>query len=398
MRSATAKTVQRGLLFLDLVFWSTIGIALSVLDVEISDPLWVFCFLFSLFLARETLIAFVCRVVTKAKPTIRLLVSRVEFALLIALFLLAGIRYFGILGLTCAMPAFYLLGVVLAVFAGEPDAIGEKPVDDEGFEQLKRGFGLERAALCVIEGDEPTIYSQKRPSRVVVSKPVLNLPKDERRFLFAHELAHLQKNHFGVKVLAEMAVLIVQSYLPYLSLALCSGAYWHAGRCPTLVHCTVPMLVMTIGNPLSRWICLQLQATIERSADTQALDFVQDVEVMARALRFVANGWDRAYDIEKEFSVEDRLAAQRRRHRLPLAGELESHPTLASRLPAILAADSVRRTGPGRMVRCPWTTSGLSSRPTVGSTGSSSAAANHWSILKSRTYWSWRAEITGKSA
>ena len=329
MRSATAKTVQRGLLFLDLVFWSTIGIALSALDVEISDPVWVFCFLFSLFLVRETLVTFVCRVVTKTKPTIRLLVGRVEFALLIALFLLAGIRYLGILGLTWGMPAFYLLGVVLAVFVGEPDAVGEKPVDDEGFEQLKRGFGLERTALCVIEGDKPTIYSQKRPSCVVVSKSVLNLPENERRFLFVHELAHLQKNHFGIKVLAEMAVLIVQSYLSYLSLALCSVAYWHAGRCPTLVHCTVPMLVMTIGNPLSRWICLRLQAAIEQRADTQALDMVQDIEVMTRALRFVANGQDRAYDIEKEFSVEDRLAAQRRIHRLPLAGELESHDSYA---------------------------------------------------------------------
>jgi Zn-dependent protease with chaperone function len=329
MRSATAKTVQRGLLFLDLVFWSAVGIAMSVLDVKISDPVRVFCSLFSLFLVRETLFALVCRVVSKTKPTIRLLVSRVEFALLIALFLLAGVRYLGILGLAWSAPAFYLLGVVLAVFAGEPETVGEKSTDDVEFGQIKRRFGLGRIALCMIEGDKPTIYSQERPARVVVSKPVLGLPADERRFLFAHELAHVRKNHFIIKVLAEMAVLIVQSFLPYLSLALCSGAYWHAGRCPSLVHCTVPMLVMTIANPLSRWICLRLQAAFERSADTQALDMVQDVEVMARALRFVANGEDRAYDIEKEVSVEDRLAAQRRIHRLTLAGEMESHDSYA---------------------------------------------------------------------
>ena len=245
------------------------------------------------------------------------------------MFLLAGIRYFGILGLAWSAPAFYLLGVVLAVFAGESETVEEKPADDVEFGELKRLFGLGRTALRVIEDDKPAIYSQERPARVVVSKSVLGLPDDERRFLFAHELAHVRKHHFGIKVLAEMAVLIVQSFLPYLSLALCSGAYWHAGRCPSLDHCTVPMLVMTILNPLSRWICLRLQAAIEQSADMQALDMAQDVDVMARALRFIANGEDRDYDIEKGVAVEDRLAAQRRIHRPILAGELESHDSYA---------------------------------------------------------------------
>lgn len=314
---------------MDLVFWGFVGIALSALDVDVSDPVKVFCSLFSLFLVRESIFASVCRVVAKTKPTVRLLVSRVEFALLIALFLLAGTRYLGILGLVWLSPAFYLLGVLLAVSAGEPEADVGKSADDVEFERLKKSFRLGQTSLCVIEGDNPTIYSQNRPPRVIVSKPVLDLPADERRFLFAHELAHVQKKHFGIKVLAEMAVLIVQCILSYLSLALCSGAYWHAGRCPTLVHCTVPMLVMTIANPLSRWICLRLQATIEKSADTKALDMVQDVEVMSRALQFVANGADRAYDIEREGGVEERLAAQRRIHRSPLAGELESHDSYA---------------------------------------------------------------------
>ena len=329
MRSTTAKMVQRGLLFLDLAYWSAAGIAMSILHVEISDPVWVFCSLFALFLVRETFFALVCLVVAKTKPTPRLLVCRIEFALLIALFMLAGIRYLGILGLAWSAPAFYLLGVLLAVFVGESETVGGKLADDEEFGRLKRHFGLGRTSLCVIEGDKPMIYSQERPPCVIVSKPVLDLPTDERRFLFAHELAHVRKNHFRIKVLAEMAVLIVQIFLPYLSLALCSEAYWHAGLCPSLVHCTVPMLVVTIVNPLSRWICLRLQASIEQSADGQALDMEQDVEVMARALRFVANGEDRAYDIERGEGVDDRLAAQRRIHRLPLTGELESHDSYA---------------------------------------------------------------------
>ena len=171
-------------------------------------------------------------------------------------------------------------------------SVGAEDMPEEGqyreihrtVEQLSRDMGIEKPRLMVAEMGMPNAFAvgRKGAGTVVVSQEILQLlDKDELDGVLAHELAHIKNRDVVMMVLGQSLASMVGIVVQF---AIIFGGERNIGTyILAMVAGTVAqMLVMIFVFAISRYR--------EYVADSDAADYTNNPDAMARALEKISEG------------------------------------------------------------------------------------------------------------
>jgi heat shock protein HtpX len=198
-------------------------------------------------------------------------------------------------------------------------SVGAEDMPDQGeyqrihqtVEQLSRDMGIEKPRLMVAEMGVPNAFAvgRKGAGTVVVSEEIVQLlDREELSGVLAHELAHIRNRDVVVMVLGQSIASMVGILVQF--------AIIFSGR-RGIGQYILGMIAGSIAQMLVMVFVLAISRYREYVADEDAAEATNNPDAMARALRKISDGAERAQEAQAERGGRGR----RQQQQGPLEGQ-----------------------------------------------------------------------------